>query len=312
MSSEFFSNVTEVQTIEPPSEGLAKVIKSSSSFNKDGNEYFVLEWRPQVEKFKALVYLCHGFGEYLDNGVYEDIAQLLSANGMLVFGHDHIGHGKSSGERAQVSKCVEVDYIEPIVEHCKERKRINNGIPLIIDGHSLGGFMTVFSILTEPDLFDYCLLVAPFVEPAPDMATPMNIFLAKWLSPLLPSFQPPGSALDDADITRDKDWVQRIKNDKSHWHGGVKLRQGYAVLKSVPVVENNLPNFKTPIFIQQGSGDKICLPSGSEKLHRLVSSTDKTLEMYDGAFHSLFIELEDVKKEVYDDQLKWILERIDN
>ena len=54
-----------------------------------------LKWLPtklgvnyfQHAFFRALVYLTHGFAEYV--GRHEELCQLLSENGFLVFGHDH-------------------------------------------------------------------------------------------------------------------------------------------------------------------------------------------------------------------------------
>ena len=37
--------------------------------------------------FRALVYVCHGVGEYM--GRYDELGSYLSQNGLLVFGHDH-------------------------------------------------------------------------------------------------------------------------------------------------------------------------------------------------------------------------------
>ena len=33
---------------------------------------------------------------------YSQLAEAARASGLLVFGHDHVGHGKSEGERGQV------------------------------------------------------------------------------------------------------------------------------------------------------------------------------------------------------------------
>ena len=57
-------------------------------------------WRPKVE-VKAGMFLCHGYGEYI-SPIYDELAEFLSSHGILVFGHDHVGHGRSSGQRVQV------------------------------------------------------------------------------------------------------------------------------------------------------------------------------------------------------------------
>ena len=43
---------------------------------------------------------------------------LLAERGMVVFGHDHIGHGESEGRRAYIEN---VDhYVDDLVQHCMD------------------------------------------------------------------------------------------------------------------------------------------------------------------------------------------------
>ena len=43
---------------------------------------------------------------------------LLAERGMVVFGHDHVGHGESEGKRAYIEN---VDhYVDDLVQHCMD------------------------------------------------------------------------------------------------------------------------------------------------------------------------------------------------
>ncbi|ALF05031.1 putative monoglyceride lipase [Vaccinia virus] len=46
---------------------------------------------------KALVFISHGAGKH--SGRYDELAENISSLGILVFSHDHIGHGRSNGEK---------------------------------------------------------------------------------------------------------------------------------------------------------------------------------------------------------------------
>src|SRR6266545_2314044 len=48
-----------------------------------------------------LVVLVHGYGEHI--GRYEHVAGVLVARGAVVYGPDHVGHGRSAGERVVVA-----------------------------------------------------------------------------------------------------------------------------------------------------------------------------------------------------------------
>jgi len=61
-----------------------------------------------------LVVLVHGYGEHI--GRYEHVAQALAARGSAVVGPDHVGHGRSAGERALVEDFEPVVMVKPALK----------------------------------------------------------------------------------------------------------------------------------------------------------------------------------------------------
>ena len=53
-----------------------------------------VKWTPDREPV-CIVQIVHGMAEYAER--YGRLAELLTANGILVTGEDHLGHGKSLG-----------------------------------------------------------------------------------------------------------------------------------------------------------------------------------------------------------------------
>lgn len=49
-------------------------------------------WKPEGEPI-AVLQIAHGMVEYLER--YAPFAEFLADRGFIVFGHDHIGHGRS-------------------------------------------------------------------------------------------------------------------------------------------------------------------------------------------------------------------------
>ena len=101
--------------------------------------------------FRALLYITHGYGSHLWSN-FDVIGTYFARRGYLVFGHDNLGHGRTTGERAQLSTTLEEDFALPVVAHCRARKRLDgtNGIPLFILGHSFGSLISLIAAARAP------------------------------------------------------------------------------------------------------------------------------------------------------------------
>ena len=96
-------------------------------------------------KRKSFTKYIHSYAEHLVP-CYSELAEVGKAQGFLVFGHDHVGHGQSEGERALVGDMEELT--DPVIQHCREKVKENPGVPLFIIGHSLGGLITLLASLS--------------------------------------------------------------------------------------------------------------------------------------------------------------------
>ena len=315
------------ETIEAYKRGGRKFSKISARFrigNKYGDKTFHANyWKPgwshdiTKNSIRSLVFISHGYGEYLGDG-YDEVAKLWCdevGGGSLVFGHDHVGHGRTTaGERVMVNDIREL--VDPIIAHVKKVQKWNycgdGYLPLFLVGHSMGGLLSMFCLIQSKELFKGFVGISPLVSINPKRATPTNKFLAKQLQRYFPRFTLPSfmDNNDDSHITRDKKFVEKIKNDSLRYHGGPKARMGYILIKSCEKLQKNMSMIKTPILILQGKEDKLVEPSGAKLLYQNVSSMDKEYVLYDHAYHNLFVELEDVKKDVHMKTLKWMNERL--
>ena len=69
-------------------------------------------------------------------------------------------------------------------------------------------------------------------------------------------------------------------------------------------LKKEFPLITLPVLILHGTGDKAAKASGSQLFYDTAGSTDKTLKLYEGAYHDL---LNDVDKEkVMADIRSWI------
>ncbi len=287
-----------------------KLRVETSSFTFGKETFFATHWKPlSQDGLKGIVFICHGYGEYFSPS-YDEIAEALVEQGMLVIGHDHVGHGRSTGQRVQAQSLD--DFVLPVIAHCKKIVNDFNSqrLPLYIIGHSMGGLITTYAAIREPDLFHGIVFMGPLIKMDPNVATPSKIMLANWFKSLLPSFSL--GSLDATAITRDKTVVKRVEEDPLCWHGGFRTLLSYVLIKSVDDLKDGvlLKKISKPVLVFQGGQDKLVNPEGATFLNENVSSVDKKLVTYPEAFHNLFVELDDVKTAVIKETCDWITSHI--
>ncbi len=99
-------------------------------------------WKPEGKPV-AVLQIVHGMVEYLER--YAPFAEYLADRGFVVFGHDHIGHGRSvrHSEDWGVMNCDNPNdvMVEDIYLHFRIMNRRYAGKPFIILGHSMGSYM---------------------------------------------------------------------------------------------------------------------------------------------------------------------------
>ncbi|XP_035761446.1 monoglyceride lipase [Neolamprologus brichardi] len=101
--------------------------------NADGLHLFCRYWEPTGQP-RALVFIAHGAGEHC--GPYDEMAQRLKELSLLVFAHDHVGHGQSEGDRMTI-KDFQI-YIRDSLQHIDLMKSRHPDLPVFIVGHSMG------------------------------------------------------------------------------------------------------------------------------------------------------------------------------
>lgn len=270
-----------------------------------GRALTTFTWKPERE-VTALLFLCHGYGERL-TPYYEQLALEGTKRGFLCFGHDHIGHGRSEGERVQLNDMSE--YVDPVVTHCKDKKEKYPGLPLYIVGHSMGGLITLLTVLKtqESNLFRGMVLMGPLITLDPAQAGPVKVLLAKAASKILPSFSLGG--IDPALLTSDKEWIQKRNEDNLVHHGGYKALFSVVLLNALKELSTKFSDVTTPYLLLHGAQDKICSPDGSKDFHKESKSDDKTLNMVETGLHNLYLEKEEIRNDAISNTLSWIEQR---
>uniref|UniRef100_A0A6I8P4G8 Monoglyceride lipase n=1 Tax=Ornithorhynchus anatinus TaxID=9258 RepID=A0A6I8P4G8_ORNAN len=287
--------------------------------NADGQYLFCRYWKPTCAP-RALVFISHGAGEH--SGRYEDLAQMLIGLDLLVFAHDHVGHGQSEGERMIVSDFHV--FIRDVLQHVDFMQKDHPGLPIFLLGHSMGGAISILTASERPGHFAGMVLISPLVVASPESATTFKVLAAKVLNLVLPNLSL--GPIDSSVLSRNKteDFVtchffpglntllpivDSYNADSLVCHAGLKVCFGIQLLNAVSRVERALPKLTLPILLLQGSADRLCDSKGAYLLMEAAKSQDKTLKVYEGAYHVLHKELPEVTSSVFQEIKAWFSQK---
>lgn len=274
----------------------ASTIANETTFTTADN-FTLFERTWTCENAKGVVLITHGIAEH--SGRYEHVAQSLIEAEYAVVGFDLRGHGKSSGKQNYVNSFG--DYLNDLGEVLVRTKQKFPDLPIFLFGHSMGGgIVSLFSIERQPEVKGI-LLSAPSVKVS-DEISPFLQKISGVLSVILPKL--PAVKLESKDISKDPEVVQAYDNDPLNYRGGILARTGSELLNSTKNIMAQAFTISLPILIMHGTSDKLADVSGSEMLFGKVSSTDKTLKLYDGLYHEILNEPE--QDQVKTDMLAWL------
>src|SRR3954467_9072097 len=155
---------------------------------------------------RRIVILAHGYGEHL--GRYDHVAALLVERGAVVAGPDHVGHGRSGGERVVITDFdLVVEDLHAVVERMKAR---HPGLPVVLVGHSMGGLIGARYAQLHGDELAGLVLSGPV--------------LGTWsaATDMLALDEIPDDPLDVSTLSRDPGVGEAYSADELVWHGPFK------------------------------------------------------------------------------------------
>jgi len=250
---------------------------------REANIYYQ-SWLPESEP-KAALLIVHGLAEH--SGRYGNVVDHFVPLGYAVYGIDHLGHGKSDGERVYVKRFD--DYTNTLKVYFDKIRGSQPGRPIFLVGHSMGGLISAMYLLDHQAELAGVVLSGPAVK-IPNDVTIATIFVGKILSALIPKFGL--LALDATGVSRDSSVVQAYVSDPLVHRGKMTARLAAGMLQAMQTVSGQAARITLPILILQGSADRLVDPAGAQMLYGAVSSADKEIKIYDGFYHEVFNEPE--------------------
>jgi alpha-beta hydrolase superfamily lysophospholipase len=112
------------------------------------------------------------------------------------------------------------------------------------------------------------------------------------------------NASGESALSHDPRIQKAFDADPLCYHGKVRARMGYEMLRAGAEARAWLAQLTVPLLVMAGSEDTLVNPSGSELLIKQARSADKTLKVWAGCRHELFNELQ--KEEVLSFMADWL------
>lgn len=229
---------------------------------------------PSARKPWYIAILVHGYGEHIAR--YEHVAARLVADDAVVYGHDHVGHGRSDGERVAIA-----DF-EPVVDDVRRcvdlARRENPDLPIILVGHSMGGMI----VARYAQLFSEDLAAVVLSGPV----------IGRWaaVDALLASDPIPDAPIDPATLSRDPAVGAAYADDPLVWHGAFKRPTLEALRTMIHAINTDGP-LRLPALWVHGEDDQLVPIEGSREGWQRLTGGQGAEITYPRARHEVFNEI---------------------
>jgi len=255
---------------------------------RDGMALVRRDW-PSADA-RGTIVIVHGLGEHI--GRYAHVAARLNAGRWSVVGYDQRGHGASPGKRGRLAAG---DDLLADLAAVVEQVRNENGGPLVLLGHSLGGLVVarfVAGALESPrPAWQRDVDALVLSSPALDIGmTGARRALLATLEALTPNVGI-GNGLDASGISRDPAVVAAYRADPLV-HDRMAPRLVRFLADAGPAVLALAPRWQVPTLLLYAGSDRLVVPAGSAAFAAAAPAGTVTTRPFASLFHEIFNEPE--------------------
>lgn len=287
------------------------------------------KWIPTVS-IRGILIIAHGMSEHILR--YDELATFMAAQGFVVAGNDHLGHGKTAAEESDFGYFCERDGDVVVVRDVHRLKKMIQeeypGVPVFVLGHSMGSFIMRNYIYKYGKGINgalflgtgkinsmslklgrlYLKLYAPFVgwkTTAVGIKLPTADYGARIENPVSKSDW----------LTSRRSAVEAFDNDPLNDHSFTL--NGYDVLAKLIINAQDKKNLAKipkdlPVYFMSGTEDPLGEYGKGIPVIRdsyvAAGLTDVGMKLYEGDRHEIWNEKD--RFQVFEDILKWMEARL--
>ena len=271
-----------------------------------------ISWEPEDITPVAVLQIVHGVAEHIDR--YDGFARFLNGHGVIVVGHDHLGHGKSLPEGGTPvyfgrGNTWDTPVDDIYVLHTRLKERYPQ-LPLLLMGHSMGSFLSRTYLIRYPGTVRAAILMGTGWQSGAvlrsglalagvlkrrDPAAVSDMVTELAFGAYNKAFKPNRTAFDW--LSADAENVDAYIADPMCGHDAT-VGLFYEMLRGIRFNQrrDNLDKMdkKTPVLLISGQDDPVgAMGEGVRRTYqefRLAGVKDCTLKLYHGARHELLNE----------------------
>ena len=212
------------------------------------------------------------------------------ADGAVVYGLDHQGHGRSDGERVLITDFEKV--VEDLRLLHKRAAKEHSGLPVVLIGHSMGGAIATRYAQRYGKKLSCVVLSAPAI--------------GEWaaVDAMLASEEAASAPIDPVVLSRDPAVSKAYAEDPLVWHGPFKRPTLEALRDFLAAINSGPPLDDLPVLWLHGSEDRLVPYDGTSTGWSHVADAGCEASAYPGARHEVFNETN--KYEVLSDVVAFI------
>ncbi|MEV6118350.1 lysophospholipase [Streptomyces sp. NPDC052109] len=234
----------------------------------------VREWPHPAPRYLALI--VHGYGEHA--GRYDELAAVLTGHGAAVYGPDHVGHGRSAGERVLIEDFE--DVVTDVHRVTDLARSAHPGLPLVLVGHSMGGLIASRYAQRYGHELSALILSGPVI--------------GAWELPgrLLALPEIPDTPVSPAALSRDPAVGAAYAADPLVWHGPMKRPTVEAFARALETVDRGGDIGPLALLWLHGGDDRLVPLPGSRTGVERLAGPRLTERIFAGARHEVFHEID--------------------
>jgi acylglycerol lipase len=256
-------------------------------------------WKANGEPKAALLCL-HELSLY--SGVFDDLGQRMSKQGVAVYAIDERGHGGWQDINTPEAKMNLESSLGDVKASVEIIHKLHPDIPVFVLGEAMGGALALKAAATFPDLIAGVISAAPGGEHYQTTANYIKTAGRMLVGPNKNS----GMGPEFIEMGTPKAQLREAYQNDARVRLDVTPRElmdcQFFMYKTKQFAHNIT---KTPVLIVHGKDDKMSRMEGSTRIYEKLATTDKQMLTVDDGDHYTFEDTK-VSDKAFDSTLAWI------